>query len=313
VNKDAVQRLREPVAWVLLASAGLQLFAGLIALFAGGGDNTGGFKFRAFNEITSGFFTQVAVAGLLALAVALVALGPVPTRQARNIVMGALGVLGGIALFGVVCWFASLMVDSALAGGGLKLAVFLYGAGRLAVIGVTGWFVFSVYQAMQPARPQGPAQVPPGGYAGYQQGQPAFGQPQQQYEQQYGQQPYPQQGYQQQPYQAAAPEAQPAAQPGYEQQQPGYEQQQYGQQQYGGQEQYGQQQYGQPAQQYEQQQYGQPGYQQPAQPAVEDESMGEWTRAYGGSGGDQGPGQTQEPQRDEGGDWYRDNRQAPPQ
>src|SRR5690606_9851033 len=37
VNKEAVHRLREPAAWVLLASAGVHLFAGIIALFAGGG------------------------------------------------------------------------------------------------------------------------------------------------------------------------------------------------------------------------------------------------------------------------------------
>jgi hypothetical protein len=52
--------------------------------------------------------------------------------------------------------------------------------------------------------------------------------------------------------------------------------------------------------------------------------MGEWTRAYGGSGGQEGagqqgpqgthPGQPQGEQRpDEGGDWYRDNRPPPPQ
>jgi hypothetical protein len=311
VNKDVVQRLREPVAWVLVASAGLQLLAGIIALFAGGGDGSGGFKYRAFSEITGGFFTQVAVAGLLALAVALAVLGPAPTRQSRTIVMGALGVLGGIALFGVVCWFASLLVESTLAGGGQKLAVFLYGAGRLAVIGVTGWFLFTVFQAMQPARPQGPAQMPPGGYPGYQQGQQQFGQPQPS-QQQYGQPQYGQQGYQQQPYQQA-PEGQQAPQPGYEQQQ-------YGQQQYG-QDQYGQPQYGQPQQpqdyqqgQAGQQQYGQGGYQQPAQPAQEEEGVGEWTRAYGGSSGDQGSGQQQgEQHRDEGGDWYRDNRPPPPQ
>ncbi|GLZ03893.1 hypothetical protein Acsp03_13590 [Actinomadura sp. NBRC 104412] len=299
MNKDAVQRLREPVAWVLLASAGLQLLAGLIALLAGGGAaDGGGFKYRAFAEITGGFFTQAAVVGLLALAVALVALGPAPTRQARTIVMGALGVLGGIALFGVVCWFSSLLVDSDFAGGGQKLAVFLYGAARLAVIGVTGWFLFTVFQLMQPVRPQGPGQVPPGAYPGYQQGQPQFGQPQPQ--QQYGQQPYAQQGYQAQPYQQAAPEnRQGAAQPGY------------GQDQYG-QPQYGQPQYGQPQQPQEGQagqQYGQGGYQQPAQ---EEEGIGEWTRAYGGSGGDSGSGQSGE-QRDEGGDWYRDNRPPPPQ
>lgn len=42
--------------------------------------------------------------------------------------------------------------------------------------------------------------------------------------------------------------------------------------------------------------------------------MGEWTRAYGGSGQDQGPQGTQPaPPQEGGGDWYRDNRPPPPQ
>ena len=108
---------------------------------------------------------------------------------------------------------------------------------------------------------------------------------------------------------------------------PGYagpQEPQYGQQQYG-QPQYGQQQYGQP-QQYGQQDYQQQygaqsgGYQagqsgqQGQQPAA-DEEMGEWTRAYGGSGSGQDPQGTQPApgQGEQGGDWYRDNRPPPPQ
>ncbi|MQY07142.1 hypothetical protein [Actinomadura macrotermitis] len=309
MNKEAVQRLREPAAWVLLVSAGLQLLAGLMALFVGGG----GFTYRAFGETQSGFFTQVATVALLVLAVALVN-WPAESGQARTITMGALGILGGIALFGVVCWLSAMLVSSEYAGAGSKLAVFLYGASKLAVVGVAGWFVFTVFQGMMPPRPKPAGQMPQGGYPdfGYQQGQPQqfgqqpqYGQPQEQQYQQYGQQ-FGQQGNPQ--------GTQPA----------GYDQQQYAQQQY--------QQYGQPEQQYgqpEQQQYQaspQPG---PAQEA-EDESMGEWTRAYGGSGepdpnqpgstgtphglGQQGYGQQPrqgEGQQGEGGDWYRDNR--PPQ
>ncbi|MFI0357220.1 hypothetical protein [Actinomadura sp. 9N407] len=326
MNKEAVQRLREPAAWVLLAAAGVQLFAGLIELVAGGGDNSGGFKYRAYAEISTGFFTQVSTVALVALAVALAAvLGPAPTRQARNIIMGALGVLGGMALFGVVSWLASLLVDSRYAGGGEKLAVFLFGASKLAVIGIAGWFVFAVFQAMQPARPKGQAQMPQGGYPdfGYQQGQQPqqqFGQPQpgQQYgEPQPGQQQFGQQasqpGYGQQPYQPGA-EGQQAPQ-GYGQQ-PG--QPQPGQQQ-PGQPQFGQQQFGQPQQpqDYQQgQQYGQgapqSGYGQQPSGESQEEGVGEWTRAYGGSG-DQGHGAPQEEQRPEEGDWYRDNRPPPPQ
>ncbi|GAA3945896.1 hypothetical protein GCM10023085_30040 [Actinomadura viridis] len=309
MNKEAVQRLREPAAWVLLAAAGVQLFAGIIVLFAGGGGSGDGFKYRAYGEITQGFFTQSAVIAMLALAVALVALGPAPTRQARNIIMGALGVIGGIGLFGVVCWFSSLLVESQIASGGEKLAVFLYGSARLAVIGIGGWFVFAVFQAMQPARPQQP-QMPQGGYPdfGYQQGQQQFGQPQQQFgqpqqgqpqgqqfgqpQQQFGQQPYPQAGEAQQQFGQPQQPQQQFGQP----QQPAQQPQDYQQGQHG--------------QQPAQHQYGQGGYQQPQS----EEEVGEWTRAYGGQnapGAQPGGAQQEERRPEEGGDWYRDNR--PPQ
>ncbi|GAA2623621.1 hypothetical protein SMC26_25615 [Actinomadura fulvescens] len=328
MNKEAVQRLREPAAWVLVASAGLQLLAGIIDLLSGDG-----FKYSALSEISNGTFTHVAVVGLLVLAVFLVTWQDPPTPQARMIVLGALGVLGGIALFTVISWLAGMLAggDSELGfkvSASTKLAAFLVGVAKLAVIGIGGWFVFTVFQSLQPARPKAaaPGQVP-GAYPdyGYQQGQQQYGQQQGYEQQQYGQQaaydPQAQQGYGQQQY----------GQQGYGQPQPGYGEQQQG---YGDQQQYGQQQYGQQQAGYDpqaqqqggydqgQQQYGQPGYQQ--QPPAEEEGAGEWTRAYGGSsegeGGQSGgygqPGYGQQPQQgeqrpEEGGDWYRDNR--PPQ
>ncbi|MFG2250012.1 hypothetical protein [Spirillospora sp. NPDC048823] len=326
MNKEAVQRLREPAAWVLLASAGVQLLAGIITLL--GGDGT--FTFRALLETRDGMFLQIGIVGLLVLAVLLVTWGERPTPQARTIVMGALGVLGGIALFGVVSWLSGMLAASESAGALTKLSAFLIGAGKLAVVGVGGWYVYTVFQGMQPPRPQAQPQMQQGypdfGYQQGQQGQPgAQGQQygQQDYGQQ-GQQQYGQQQYQQyQEYGQQGAEGRQAAQQGYEQQ--------YGQQ--GQQGEYGQQQYGQqPQQQYGQQDYqqyggqgggyqsGGQGYeqQQGAQPPSEQEEMGEWTRAYGGSGQDQGPQGTQpapggEQRPDDGGDWYRDNRPPPPQ
>ncbi|MBT2210687.1 hypothetical protein [Actinomadura sp. NEAU-AAG7] len=315
MNKEAVQRLREPAAWVLLAAAGLHLLAGIILLLGGDGE----FSYRALNETGSGVFTQFAVVALVVLAVLLATWGPAPTPQARNITMGGLGVLGGVALFGVICWLAGMLANSQIAEAVTKLSYFLIGAGKLAVVGLGAWLVFTIYQGMQPPRPQGQPQMPQGygGDFGYQQGPPG-----QQYGQQAGQQGYGQQQYQQyQQYQQGAEGQQGYGQQGYGQQQ--YEQQQYGQQP-GQQPQPGQ---AQPGQDY--QQYGaQGGYQagqQPAQPGqqpaqgAEQEEMGEWTRAYGGTGGqEQGPQGTQgmppqpgEQGEQDGGDWYRDNR--PPQ
>ncbi|WUI00626.1 hypothetical protein OHR68_02065 [Spirillospora sp. NBC_00431] len=325
MNKEAVQRLREPAAWVLVASAGLQLLAGIISLL---GDD-GPFTLSALVETRDGMFLQVGTVGLLVLAVLLVTWGDTPTPQARTITMGALGVLGGVALFGVICWLAGMLADSDTTKALTKLSVFLIGAGKIAVVGVGGWYAFTVFQGLQPARPQMQQGY---GEFGYQQGQP--GQPVQPGQQGYGQQAYGQQQYQQyQQYGQQQPGAegqQAAAQQGYEQPQQGYEQQQYeqqyGQQAYGqGQQQYGQQQ---DYQQYGYQAAGQQGYeqQQPQaqaqaqgqQQPTEQEEMGEWTRAYGG-GQEQGPQGTQPapPQpgagEQEGGDWYRDNRPPPPQ
>ncbi|MFI0486290.1 hypothetical protein [Actinomadura sp. 9N215] len=332
MNKEAVQRLREPAAWVLIASAGLQLLAGIITLL---GDDAP-FTLSALVETRDGMFLQVGTVGLLVLAVLLVTWGETPTPQARTITMGALGVLGGVALFGVICWLAGMLTDSDTTKALTKLSVFLIGAGKIAVVGIGGWFAYTVFQGLQPARPQ-PQMQPGYGEFGYQQGQP--GQPVQPGQQGYGQQAaYGQQQYQQyQQYGQQQPgaEGQQAAQPGYEQQQ--YGQQAYGQpqQQYGQQQDY-QQQYGYQAGQqgYEQQpgqpgqQAAQPGYEQQAyeqqqgqqgQQPTEQEEMGEWTRAYGGSGQEQGPQGTQPapPQPGAGeqqdGDWYRDNRPPPPQ
>ncbi|CNE98763.1 Uncharacterised protein [Mycobacterium tuberculosis] len=305
MNKEAVQRLREPAAWVLLAAAGLHLLAGLITLLGGGGSFTG----RALGETQGGTFLQIVLVAVLVLAVLLVTWGDNPTPQARTITMGALGVLGGIALFGVIAWLSGMLADSQYISALTKLAAFLEGAGKLAVVGAGGWFVLTVFQGMQPARPQ-PQQQMQQGYPdfGYQQGQ----QGQQQYgqQQQHGQQGFEQQ-YGQQQYQQFGQQA------GAEGQQGQQGQPQYGQPQYGQPQQYGQQdyqQYGAQSGGYQAGQQPQQGQQAQQQPAADQEEMGEWTRAYGGSGQEQGPQGTQPaPGGEQGGDWYRDNRPSPPQ
>ncbi|WP_067821235.1 hypothetical protein [Actinomadura kijaniata] len=286
MNKEAVQRLREPAAWVLLGAAGLQLLAGLIALLAGGvsgeiaGQEVGSsFKSRALAEITGGFFTHTGQVLLVVLAVAL-SVWATETRQARTVVMGALGVLGGVALFGVVAWLSAMLVPSGLASAADKLAVFLYGAARLAVVGLAIWFVLTVFKGMQPARPQAqPGQVGQGGYPDF--GQPQgqqFGQPQQQFGQ-------PEQGQQ-------------YGQPQQFGQQPQQQYQQYGQQPQQGQQPAEEENVGEWTRAYggAGSDTGQPGYGQPGQ-------------GYGQPQQGQQPGQQPgEQPPNEGGDWYRDNR-----
>ncbi|SEF97243.1 hypothetical protein SAMN04489712_102670 [Thermomonospora echinospora] len=300
MNKEAVQRLREPAAWVLSIAAALHVLAGLVMLFMG--KLVGGEKFtgRAMSETLQwGMVSGITVPALLVVAVLLVTWGGTPTRQARTIVMTALGVSGAALLFGVIAWLAGLVADTGGAEGAaaVKLAAFLFGAAKLAVLGVGAWFTFTVFQSLQPARPAQPMQQ---GYPdyGYQQGQqPYQGGYQQPVEGQHSQQQYQQPQYDPQQYQQSS-------QGGYQQPQQsgGYQQPQQGG--------------------YQQPQQG--GYQQPQQPqqpqqqggqSLEEESAGEWTRAYGGGGqqeqqgyGQQGHGRPEQPGPENGGEWYRDSR-----
>ncbi|WP_119728682.1 hypothetical protein [Thermomonospora amylolytica] len=295
MNKEAVQRLREPAAWVLVGAAAAHVLAGLVVLLF----EEGKFSYRALSEtVTGSLVSSIGLAALLVTAVFLAAWRDTPGKQARTVVIAALAVFGVALLFGALAWAAGLLaggesveiggreITTGEVSGTSKLAAFLYGVAKLAVLGVGAWFTFTVFQSLQPARP-----VPP-----MQQGYPGYG--------------YQQGGYQQPGVegQAAAPPAQPQYDPQQYQQ---YQQpQQYDPQHY--------QQQGQPPQQG----YQQGGYQQQGGQSLEEESAGEWTRAYGGgqdpapgSQGSQGYGQQpgygppgQSPEAG-GGEWYRDNRQ----
>jgi hypothetical protein len=304
VNYDAVRRHREPVAWALIVAAGLQVIAGLILLFA-----ASSFSLQSLIEVSSGnVLTGVVLAGVVVVAVLLVASGETPSPQARTIVIAGLSVLGLAALFGVITWLAALGASGETIGVGSagKMAVFLYGAAKLIVIGVAGYFSYSVLPTLRPARPAGgqPGAVPPGqeGYQGYgypQGDQQHYGEQQYHGEQQYGGYPQPQapeygppqgygQQYQQQPYGQPDYQQQPQ-QPQHPQQPPYGQPQDYGQQQY-------QQHYGQP-----QQGYG-------AEPAEGEGEAGLWTRSYG-SDQQQPPGYPQSGEENDQ-NWYRDDRRS---
>lgn len=243
MDKDALQRFREPAAFALIGAAGLQLLAGLVELF--GADGT--FTMKALIEARgSGFFAGLSIAVLTLVAVLIATRGESPSPQARIIVTAALAVLGVALLFGLVTTLAGLLAGSSGQTYGasvpfaLKLAGFLYGVSKLAITGIVGFYTFSVFQAMQPKPAAVPGGLQQGGYPQYpQQGYDPQQYAQQQYQQQYpGQQPgYDPQQYQQQYGQQPAQPAQPA-QPG--QAEAGGWTQQYGEQQ---QQQYGQQQH----------------------------------------------------------------------
>lgn len=264
MNNDAVQRLREPAAWVLLGSVGLQLIGGLVDLFLAGGVP---FTYRAYSFVAGDqFFTGVVVVGVAVLGVLLATrLGGAPTPKARSVALAGLILLGAIGLFEVIAMLAGLAAGGGQSGVVLdapaiaKVSMLLYGVAKLAVLGVGAYYVLTVFQGMSaapagaspyppqmygqqgPAGPYGPPQQPPSPYGP--QPQPPYGRPQQPY----GQQPppqYPQQGYGTPGYYAP-----PGARPQYQPPAPGP-------------------------------QGAQPPPAGPAQPAAQP-GEGEWTRAYG--------------------------------
>lgn len=226
MNNDAVLRLREPGAWVLLGSAVLYLVGGLIELLF---NSDVPFTFRAFNLVNGDqFFAGVTVVALVVLAVLLAARwGGAPTPQARNIALTGVVVLGAIGVIDALSTLAGLaagsdhggiVLDVSLAA---KVAMFLYGVAKLGVLAVGGYYVFSVFQSFGPAADprtgpfpqQGYPQQPP--YGGHpQQRQPPYGGAPygQQAQPPYPPPPPPQQGHYQQPPPSAQPyqQAQPS-------------------------------------------------------------------------------------------------------
>jgi hypothetical protein len=231
VDKDALQRFREPAAFALLAAAALQVVAGLVALIG----EDGSFTYKSLNEASGfGLFSSLSVAVLAVLAVLFTTRGDSPTPQSRTVVIVALGVLGVALLFGVITTLAAL---GAGAPQGFhiqfsaKLSAFLFGVSKILITAIAGFYAFQVFQGSQPK----PAGVPGGLQAPYQQpyGQQPYD-PNQYQQQAYGQQPQAQQPYGQQPQQ------QPYGQQPYGQQ-PGQPESGGWTQQYGGEQQQQQQ------------------------------------------------------------------------
>jgi hypothetical protein len=301
VIRNQAQRVREPVALLLLAAMALsvivglwtllsaqsQLFDRLVTSLPGGGLNFGDRALEAFGSFGAIYITALPVA-----AVVLATLTGTKVSRAREITLGA-AVLQAVALIlSVICWLAAFGSDLTTSG---KTQNFLTGLVSLIVAAAALMFTLAVLRAAELQGTRGTsgghgaaaaaaAQQP--GQAGY--GQPGYGQqpvrmPSAQQTQaqaqqaqqagygQPGQQGYAQQGYAQQGYgqQPRVPQGQHPL-PASSQSQPGYGQP--GQQAYtqpgGGYTQPGQQAYAQPG-------YGQQGYHQPGQKGYSEQGYSE--------------------------------------
>ncbi len=286
---DATKKFREIFAYGLLGVAALYVISGLSLLFKS--QDSVGLAFTGRAAAFGYLFDDPILVISLVVAVALVAgsgggeVGREASKNARAVVLAALGVGAVALLFAVISWLAAFGADELGSGGGGPFNG-VFGAGKIVSIFLglaqLGFLALGVFFALSVQR-----SLPQRIQAGQWGGQPGYGQPMQGYGQQqqgwgqpnqgYGQ-PGQQPGWAQQPsnfqgqpswgqgYPSGPPTGATAAGPGWGQ--PAEQQQSWGQPA----EQ--QQSWGQPA---EQQPWGQPAEQHPAwgQPAEQQQPWGQ--------------------------------------
>ena len=186
VVTDATKKLREPVAYLLLAFVGVYALASLLGLFVGD-------EFTSAARVVQGNLAAPGISGIalllaLAGAVFLVTEFGEPTPNARTVTLAALVLVGVLSLILLIAAIAGFSGD----GDALpKVVGFLYDVGGLALYGLVGFLILRTFQAMPaPAKAVG-AQAAQGQY-GAQQQYPAQqgGYDASQYGGQYGAQPY---------------------------------------------------------------------------------------------------------------------------
>jgi len=161
VVTEATKKFREIFAYALLGVAALYFISGLSLLFKSEEDFGGaGFSERA--AIVGYLFTHPLVVISLALAVAMVAGFGEASKNAKVVVIAALG-LGGVSLLlGLIAWFSGFGADSELGGFGLFGGVFgagkvvniFLGLAQLASLGLVLFFAYTVFSAFPKAAPQ---------------------------------------------------------------------------------------------------------------------------------------------------------------
>jgi len=235
VVSDATKKHREIFAYGLLGVAALYFISGLSLLFKSGDDLAGaGFTDKA--ALFGYLFTHPMLVIALFGAVALVTGWGENSKNAKTVVMVALGIAGISLLFGVICWLSAFGADTGnfgaftfngVLGAGKVVGIFL-GLAQLGFLGLVAFYSFTVFQTFpKPQRAtqqQGWGQQPQAGWGqqqGYDQGASQQG---------WGQQPQAGWGQQQGYDQGAGQQQQGWGQQGYDQA-AGQQQQGWGQQQ----------------------------------------------------------------------------------
>ncbi len=221
---DATKKFREIFAYALLGVAALYFISGLSLLFKSEED-FGGAAFADRAATVGYLFTHPILVVSLAVAVALVAGFSEASKNAKVVVMAALGIGGLSLLFALISWFSAFGADSE---GGLEVFNGVFGAGKLVGIllglaqllflGLVVFFAFSLLRAFPKTAPSSQWGQP--GYG--QQGGQTWGQQDQGYAAQGGQ------GWGQQDQGYAAQGGQGWGQQDQGYQQPGGQPQSYG-------------------------------------------------------------------------------------
>lgn len=181
----ATKKYRDIFAYGLLAVAALYLISGLSLLFKSKEDIGLGFTGKAavFGYL---FAHPVLVFSLIAAVSLSVGFGEA-SKNARTVVLIAMGVAGLSLLLGLICWFSGFAADGADVGrGGLfggvfgagKIVGIFLGLAQLLLLGLAAWFAYTVLQALPKAvRPTAAwgQQQAYGAQQGYP--QPTWGQP----------------------------------------------------------------------------------------------------------------------------------------
>ncbi|MEP6666266.1 MAG: hypothetical protein ABJA81_07460 [Nocardioidaceae bacterium] len=180
---DATKKYREIFAYGLLGVAALYFISGLSLLFKSEDDS--GLPFSGRAAAFGYLFAHPLLVFALVAAVALVSGFGEASKNAKAVVLAALGIGGISALFAVICWFIAFGADTNQAllfggvlGAGKVVGIFL-GLAQLLLLGLALFFAYTVFETF-----------PKTARAGQQQwGQQGYGQ------QGWGQQPPTDQGY----------------------------------------------------------------------------------------------------------------------
>lgn len=179
---EAIKKVRDIFAYGLLAVAALYLISALSLLFKSEDDV--GLDFSGKAAVFGHMFAHPILVFSLLAAVALAIGFGGESKNARTVVLVALGIAGVALLLRLICWFSGFGADD---GSGLEAFGGVLGAGKivgillgladLLLLGLAAWFAFTALQSLPKTSQSTATSWGQQGYAGQQgYGQQSWGQ-----------------------------------------------------------------------------------------------------------------------------------------